>query len=382
MPYFEFVEDQYHLADAHTSLALGYIALRNNKKASEHIEQALAISRTTGDINGQFFSTSVMSDIMFWMGDLEGAELYRRESILLAQQVHGVWNVIWQQWELATFYILGRMGDLQTANHLIGDTETLNRGIYTKGGWSSPAIPKSVIAGVEEQYDAAYHYWQQAHNEKQRGLLAPIHNWGLLIALSGQEDYQQLGEETYKFLDYFGALNHVPVIFIGLTFASILNAYSENNPRFATELLAFVSHNPSSLSGWLSTWPLIARLHTDLKSALGISMYQVIWEKGQQLDWKDLLPQVMAQLHDEDADGTGVIPSTSLAANSTLKEPLSERELEVLLQIARGLTNREIAEALVISVSTVKKHITHIYAKLQVDNRTQALLRAQEFNLI
>jgi LuxR family maltose regulon positive regulatory protein len=61
---------------------------------------------------------------------------------------------------------------------------------------------------------------------------------------------------------------------------------------------------------------------------------------------------------------------------------LSERELEVLRLIAAGLSNREIAEELYIAVGTVKRHINHIYGKLGVHSRTQALVRARELNLL
>ena len=64
-----------------------------------------------------------------------------------------------------------------------------------------------------------------------------------------------------------------------------------------------------------------------------------------------------------------------------LVEPLTRRELEVLRFIATGASNREIAEALVIAVNTLKKHITSIYGKLGVNNRTQAVIRARELGL-
>ncbi|MCG8352972.1 MAG: LuxR C-terminal-related transcriptional regulator, partial [Chloroflexales bacterium] len=65
-----------------------------------------------------------------------------------------------------------------------------------------------------------------------------------------------------------------------------------------------------------------------------------------------------------------------------LIEPLSEREGEVLQLIAQGLSNQEIADKLVIGLSTVKKHINNIYAKLDVKSRTQALVRGRELGLI
>jgi LuxR family maltose regulon positive regulatory protein len=65
-----------------------------------------------------------------------------------------------------------------------------------------------------------------------------------------------------------------------------------------------------------------------------------------------------------------------------LAEPLSEREMEVLRLVAAGLTNQEIADRLVIAVSTVKSHTNSIYGKLGVKNRTQAVAMADSLSLL
>jgi LuxR family maltose regulon positive regulatory protein len=70
------------------------------------------------------------------------------------------------------------------------------------------------------------------------------------------------------------------------------------------------------------------------------------------------------------------------SAEGTLPEPLSLREQEVLKLIAAGLTNREIAEQLVISPETVKKHTGSIYGKLGVRGRTEAAARARALDLL
>jgi LuxR family maltose regulon positive regulatory protein len=70
------------------------------------------------------------------------------------------------------------------------------------------------------------------------------------------------------------------------------------------------------------------------------------------------------------------------APGAALPEPLTGRELEVLRLLAAGLTNREIAAQLVISPETVKKHSANIYAKLGAANRTQAVARARELDLL
>jgi ATP/maltotriose-dependent transcriptional regulator MalT len=61
-----------------------------------------------------------------------------------------------------------------------------------------------------------------------------------------------------------------------------------------------------------------------------------------------------------------------------LVEPMTPRELEVLHLICEGLTNREIAERLTVTLNTVKKHGSHIYGKLGVSSRAQAIVRARE----
>jgi len=63
-------------------------------------------------------------------------------------------------------------------------------------------------------------------------------------------------------------------------------------------------------------------------------------------------------------------------------DPLSARELEVLGLLYKGCSNKEIAESLFISASTVKTHTLNIYQKLEAANRTQAIVKAKEYGLI
>ncbi len=76
----------------------------------------------------------------------------------------------------------------------------------------------------------------------------------------------------------------------------------------------------------------------------------------------------------------GIRPSITIS--QPLVEPLSERETEVLRLICDGLSNREIAEELVIALDTVKRHASNIYGKLGVKRRAQAILKARELGLI
>jgi LuxR family maltose regulon positive regulatory protein len=98
------------------------------------------------------------------------------------------------------------------------------------------------------------------------------------------------------------------------------------------------------------------------------------------------LARLLAWFPEKDRPGTqAAVPQaaeTPTTGNQEWVEELSEREIEVLRLMARGLSNTQIAEAMVVAESTVKKHINHIFGKLDVSNRTQALIKARERNLL
>jgi LuxR family maltose regulon positive regulatory protein len=83
---------------------------------------------------------------------------------------------------------------------------------------------------------------------------------------------------------------------------------------------------------------------------------------------------LLEMLGADDAPRPVTVPGTG--------ETLTPREVEVLRQIAQGVSNRTIAERLVIAESTVKTHIYHIFAKLDVSTRTEAAARTRELRLL
>lgn len=90
-----------------------------------------------------------------------------------------------------------------------------------------------------------------------------------------------------------------------------------------------------------------------------------------------LAPSVASRLVARFAEVAERTPRSTTSAGG-----LSEREIQVVVLVARGASNKEIASALSISEGTVKNHLTNIFARLGVTDRTQAALRARELGLV
>jgi ATP/maltotriose-dependent transcriptional regulator MalT len=100
--------------------------------------------------------------------------------------------------------------------------------------------------------------------------------------------------------------------------------------------------------------------------------YQKHWETGQALTFD----AITTYLHHE--FGT----AAAVGAEVPQHQLLTAREHEILRLMAAGMTNPEIAAQLMIGAGTVKTHTLTIYRKLEVANRTQAIVRAQELGLL
>jgi LuxR family maltose regulon positive regulatory protein len=84
----------------------------------------------------------------------------------------------------------------------------------------------------------------------------------------------------------------------------------------------------------------------------------------------------------QNLESAPVAKSEVRAPKSGIIEPLSVRELEVLDCLAEGLSNREIAQRLTISLTTVKTHTRNIYRKLDVNSRTQAVAKGKALGIV
>ena len=97
-------------------------------------------------------------------------------------------------------------------------------------------------------------------------------------------------------------------------------------------------------------------------------------------DGNDLMTSLEIAIfnHLREQNGNERVEPDFESVNEALPVSLSQREFEILTLLQTGKTNKEMADALYISVNTVKTHMLHMFEKLDVRNRTQALFRIRE----
>lgn len=117
-------------------------------------------------------------------------------------------------------------------------------------------------------------------------------------------------------------------------------------------------------------------------------IYEVIRAGAEGYIQKDIKPEELKEAIERVIRGEKVFPRSiedqvsETAANSNKLEELSAREQEVLELLAKGMSNRNIAETLFISEKTVKNHVSNILKKLSVNDRTQAVIVSLKMGLV
>ena len=131
------------------------------------------------------------------------------------------------------------------------------------------------------------------------------------------------------------------------------------------------------------------RTFIDEGESMSKLLLELLKQKGKR--WEAEKPELLRYVVKlKDAFGPSApVPVARMAATESealpwwyVEDPLSERELEVLQHVGRGLSNQEIADKLFLSAGTVKRHMSNIYQKLDVHSRTQALERARTLKVL
>jgi predicted ATPase/DNA-binding CsgD family transcriptional regulator len=242
--------------------------------------------------------------------------------------------------------------------------------------WAS-AWPSMFLAFVFEQtgrYNEADHEWQE-HQD----ICAEVDDRGAAVAAPTQRARLAWKQNNYHAARLFVAQGVKAYLDAGSSILQLEEVLrwliavlvSEGRHEHAAELSSFVRHHAV-----VALAPqIVNEAHQVLDSLarhLSPDAYRQAIERGKKLH----LRTVLEQLYDE------LTEYSPLVRGAPQFDPLTERELEVLRLTAAGHSNRQIARDLFLALNTVKSHMHHIYGKLDVASRTQAVARARELHLL
>ncbi len=336
-------------------------------------KEVLRLTRATGDRvgMGRLLALEVIHEMR--VGNFAEAEQLWLERIALGQELENPTLVTLSQAHLA-YGVYFFQGEFERAQATAESSIRLADKIGNEDAACWAIATLGLIASMDGHYEKGQRFCQHAIKESYFADISKLATWGLAIVLCGLGDHKMALARLDMALLYLtnilgvvGALASLPIV---------ANFYAHENQRVkAVELLALAFTHPVSASSWMEKWPLLDRLCAELKQTLGSDNYSDAWERGTRLNLDTVMEILQKELF-------GLDNPIAHYSQDLPVDTLSERELEVLRLITSGLTNREIADQLFVGVSTVKKHIQHIYEKLHAKNRTSAVVRARELNII
>jgi len=201
----------------------------------------------------------------------------------------------------------------------------------------------------------------------------------ILIAQGTEASLQDAGEKLTLFEKTSEAQNNIPLLIDILLLQSLrYQKQSQSNEALVALARAITLAEPG---GYI-------RPFLDLGSEM-VGMLVHLSQKGVALEY---IERILVSFPDEMKDerdskmvnGADLPLAASTPAQSPLSslvEPLTARELDVLALMAQGLTNKEIAQRLTISHGTVRQHAYNLYQKLQVNTRQQAVMKAADLGI-
>ncbi len=335
------------------------------------VEQSLSLRREIGDPNGIAWITLNLAQFMHMQLDYVKVEQYARQALALMRQNGSLKGVLHAIFKLAELAML--RGDLEEARTLCLEmAELADESNNLDGKMLAAGLLAFLISVMDENYAegaALAHKNYVISLEPFFGTEDVEAHWGRAVAACGLGDYETM-RQSYDSLCWARRDDPGPAS-VCLALEAVARAH-DGEPEAAVEHLGLAFHLPALASGWLHRWPLLTRLRESLERQLGSNAFQAAWERGRQFELEPTIQALISKSGD----------SRGQSARQPLVEPLSERELEVLRLIGDGLSNRDIAERLYLSVGTVKVHTRNIYGKLNVNSRTQALAQAARFRLL
>jgi LuxR family transcriptional regulator, maltose regulon positive regulatory protein len=358
----------------------------------EAFKAAVALKRGAGNFYGRSLAISWLARLYMVRGYLQRAKEIYQEALVLATGQTGkpLPTAAWALTGLGELYY--QWNDLELAEKYFNDSLTLSSQFTPST--APPYIPMVHLAYARGELRTAEAYLTQAVQLAEKADIPSFYRqvslcqaWLALQRkdLNALEDWIQQQELDFaqptapREAEYVTAARILIIrhdYHRALDLVEKLLAIAEEGGRgwVVIELLILQS---LALQGQDRSDSALTVLQRAITLASHEGYVRVFIDEGEPMLW---LLRLFVARH-------GTTDYTARLLNSFTKKPeppdaLNERELDVLRLLATGMSNKQIAEALFITVGTVKWHANHIYTKLGVKNRGQAVAKARELQLI
>lgn len=379
---FEEAGEQFRIVRALLGLGTAHVQLGNPERHIELVRRALALARQTGDQEGIADALTEVALYSLFQGQYAEAERTNAEAITISGEIGHRSIIAWANITRGFCHLL--LGDSATAQTMVEQGQHIANvlGFPIPKGWGKTVA--AWIACANGDYLQASDLAEEALAlfPEFRAEIRPLASLALAYAAAGLEDWESAKRNSILALEQLTTVHAVGPLMLGLTMAAQVASHEAtevNDWIRASEWLGLAFTHPASPVDFLDNLSVLATLRSELCTHLDEDIFDAAWERGENQEWEPVLANAVKQLqlHHDDSELVA-----AQAANESLIDPLTERELEILQYIADGHSNREIADLLYVGVSTIKSHINHIYRKLDVESRTQALVRGKELDLI
>ena len=387
------------------NLAISYLALGDEAAAAPALAEARRIGQACGDLLNAYAAVGMQCDVLRRKGRLaEACELCREE----LKNLGGGDSVPYAGLvQIHLGQILLEWNDLDTAESALTRGLALSRltaapNILAIGSLALADLQQTrgdgmaALATLRQAVESAPNVrtWIESHRIRLRlrqGNFAEAGLWaqGRLLEKEGQEEALTLARTIL-------ALNRAPLRTppAAVPGMEALRQFLEREIRAALdagwidrriELLILESlywnarNDPERAASSLFEALVLAQPGGYIRRFVDEGEPAFLLLKGIAGKESELDPYIRRLLAAQTATGATRSPAQ---AGRQLVEPLSVRELEVLRLLADGCTNAEIAHKLVITLNTTKKHLTHVFGKLDVTSRAEAVARAKELGLL
>lgn len=327
-----------NMQEAYRMIAEAQIGQKNFVEAWHHAEQALALAQESDELSRLAYTHETLGGVADAEGKADAAEHHYQKS-------YEMWTQL--SHDIGRADMLQRLGDLALNRQEYAEAQTYYEQclpLFTERHVSGGILGTQMRLGQTAVYQKAF------ESARQHFLQA------LPIAINYPN---QFGELTTRLL-------------LGAAHLFIHVGYQET----AISLLAFLVDHPQLEKK-------DQERGQDMLKNCQSNVEPEVWETAVSQGKNTSLQTHLANLK---TTLVTPLPTAHFTDFTTVEQPLIDpltpRELEVLGLIADGLSNQEIADKLFISKGTVKYYSSHIYSKLQVSSRTQAVAQAREIGIL